>query len=149
MVAHVAGEEGDPQRTRAFAQQSLALAEAIGDRWTVALAQRDLDWVLFAADHDVEGAIALAEMAAATLLEVGDLRNYLLTILDVAMICQLTGDADRGAPYALTARRLAQEWRDEPSACEALSTLGLLAYAAGDYARALPLILPLPTIILD
>lgn len=56
-----------------------------------------------------------------------------------AMICQLTGAADRGAPYALTTQHLAQEWRDEPSEYEALSTLGLLAYAAGNYAHALPL----------
>ena len=140
MLGHIAGEEGDIERSRQLATASLALAEALGDRWTVGLAQRDLDWVCFVADNDVEGAIALADAAAATLLAAGDLRNHLLALLDAAMICQLSGDAERGLPYARTAQRLAQEWADEPSAGEALSTLGLLAYTAGDYARALPLL---------
>ena len=49
------------------------------------------------ADSDVEGAIVLAEQAAATLLAVGDLRNHLLALLDAAMIWPVTGAADSGA----------------------------------------------------
>ncbi len=140
MFGHIAGEEGDIERSRRYALESLALAESLGDGWTVALAQRDLDWVLFVGDNDPEQAIALADAAATALLAAGDLRNYLLTLLDAAMICQKTGQAQRGTPYARTALRLAQEWEDEQSACEARSTLGLLAYTDGDYARALPLL---------
>jgi len=134
MLGHIAGEEGDIERSRRYALESLALAESLGDGWTVALTQRDLDWVLFVGDSEPEQAIALADTAATALLATGDLRNYLLTLLDAAMICQKTGQAERGTPYARTALRLAQEWEDEQSACEALSTLGLLAYTAGSMA---------------
>lgn len=128
------------ERSRCYALESLALAESLGDGWTVALAQRDLGWVRFVMDNDPEQAIALADRAAAALLAAGDLRNYLLALLDAAMVCQKSGQAQRGTPYARTALRLAQEWEDEPTACEARSTLGLLAYTDGDYARALPLL---------
>lgn len=140
MVGHIASEEGDMERSRRYALESLALAESLGDGWTVALAQRDLDWVLFVGDNDPEGAIALADRAATALWAAGDQRNYLLALLDAAMICQKTGQAKRGTSYAGQALKLAQEWADEQTACEALSTLGLLAYAAGDFARALPLL---------
>jgi predicted ATPase/tetratricopeptide (TPR) repeat protein len=140
MLGHLAGEEGDLESSRHFAVASLALADALGDAWTAALAERDLDWVLFAADNNVEGAVALAERAAAALLEAGDLRNHLLTLLDAATIWQQSGDTRRGLPYAETALRLAHEWADEPLLCEAVSTVGLLAHTAGDYERALVLL---------
>lgn len=132
MIGHIAGEEGDLERSRRFATESLALAGSLGDNWTAALAQRDLDWVLFVADNDPKGAITLADCAAETLLAVGDLRNYLLTLLDAGSICQLTGDAARGLPYAERALRLAREWNDEPSAEESLAVLGMLEYTAGN-----------------
>lgn len=132
MVAHIASEEGDFELSRRFVEASLVLAASLDDRWTMALARRDLGWVVFAADNDREAAIALAEEAAAGLLAAGDLRNYLLALLDAGGICQLTGDAARGLPYAERALRLAREWNDEPSAEEALAVLGMLEYAAGD-----------------
>ncbi len=140
MVSHTAGEEGEVERTLRYALESLALAEALGDRWTVALAQRELGWVRFVRDNEAEQSIALADRAAAGLLAAGDLRNYLLALLDAAMVCQKTGQTKRGTVYASAVLEMAQEWGDEPTACEALSTLGLLAYAAGDYARAVPLL---------
>ncbi|MCB0022442.1 MAG: helix-turn-helix domain-containing protein [Caldilinea sp.] len=132
MVGHIAGEEGDLELSRRYAEASLALAASLDDGWTVALARRDLGWVVFAADNECEAAIALAEQAAAGLLAAGDLRNYLLALLDAGGICQLTGDAQRGLPYAERALRLAREWNDEPSAEEALAVLGMLEYTAGN-----------------
>jgi predicted ATPase/transcriptional regulator with XRE-family HTH domain len=140
MAGHIANEEGDLEYSRRLSVECLIIAEALGDGWTTALAQRDLGWVYFAVDNDVESGIETATRAARGLLAAGDLRNYLLTLLDVAMICQLRGAPARGMPYAEEALRLAQEWDDAPSACEALSTLGLLADTAGDYERALALI---------
>ncbi len=120
--------------------ESLALAESLGDSWTVALAQRELAWAYFVIDNEPEQAITLGDMAAAALLVTGDLRNHLLALLDAAMVCQMSGQAQRGTAYAQIALRLAQEWEDESAACEARITLGLLAYTDGDYARALPLL---------
>lgn len=140
MLGHIAGEEGDIEGSRRYALESLALAEALDDKWTVAQAQRDLSWIYFVRDNDPEQSIALADRAGAGLLAVGDLRNYLLALLDAAMVCQKTSQTERGRPYARTALRLAQEWEDEPTACEALSTLALLAYAAGEFASALAML---------
>ena len=140
MVSHTASEEGDIERTLHFALESLALAESLGDRWTVALAQRELDWIRFVKDNEPEQAIALADRAAAGLLAAGDLRNYLLALLDAAQFCQMTGQTQRGTAYAGAVLKLAQEWQDEPTAWEALNVLGLLAYADGDYPRAVALL---------
>ncbi len=140
MAAHVAGEEGDLERSRTLGAESLAMAEAIGDQWTIALAQRELGWVYYAADNDLEHSLALGDAAAIGLLAVGDLRNHVLSLLDSAMICYYADEISRGTTYAQKALRLAQEWDDAPSTCEAMSALGLLAYSQGDFARALPLL---------
>lgn len=139
MLGHIASEEGDLERSRQLSIESLAMAETLGDGWTAALALRDLAWVYFSADNDGERGIVTAIAAAQQLLAAGDLRNHLLALLDVALICYYFGDAGRGAPYAQEALRLAQEWDDAMAACEALSSLALLADTAGDYGRALSL----------
>ncbi|MFN8465724.1 MAG: hypothetical protein U0X20_09250 [Caldilineaceae bacterium] len=140
MAGHIASEEGDLELSRHYASESRAMAERFGDKWCAALAQRDLTWVYFAADNNSELGIASAEAAADELLSAGDRRNYMLAMLDAAMICQFTGNAARGEPYAQVALRQAQEWDDEGTACEAMSTLALLAYTANDYDKALALL---------
>ncbi len=140
MLAHIAGEEGDLERSRLLGTESLAMAEAIGDQWTIALAQRELAWVYYSADNELEQSLALGDAAATGLLAAGDLRNHVLCLLDSAMICYYADELSRGTTYAQKALRLAQEWDDVPSACEAMTALALLAYSEGDFARALALL---------
>ncbi|MFN8444160.1 MAG: helix-turn-helix domain-containing protein [Caldilineaceae bacterium] len=136
MLSHIAGEEGDLERSRSLASECLVLAETIGDQWTIALAQRELAWVYYSADNNFEQSLMLGDVAAAGLLAVGDLRNYILTLLDAAMSCYYADEISRGKSYAHKALRLAQAWEDAPAVCEAMSALGLLAHKDGDFARA-------------
>jgi ATP/maltotriose-dependent transcriptional regulator MalT len=139
MLGHIANEEGDYERSRRLGRESLALAEALGDRWTAALCRRDLGWVFYVVDNDAAKAVETGIAAASALEAAGDLRNHILAVLDVAIVHRLAGNPAAAATYAEDALAKAREWDDAASAQEALATLAQIAHAQGDFDRALPL----------
>ncbi|HRX02815.1 MAG TPA: hypothetical protein P5148_06685 [Anaerolineae bacterium] len=139
MADFIASEQSEWERSRQFAEESLALATALGDRWTSALCQVDLSSVYYVVDNDLELALTTCLAAATTLNELGDLQNYLWALTGMAHICRSAGDPARGLPYANEALRLAREWGDKACVHAAVDTLALLILAAGDFERGLQL----------
>lgn len=82
----------------------------------------------------------MGDAATIGLLAVGDLGNHVLFLRYSAMLCCYAGEISRGTTYEQQAFRLAQERDDAPSACEAMTALGLLAYSQDDFERALVLL---------
>lgn len=130
-ASSMAARSGDPGRARAWAEEALALARALGDPRGAALAQCYIATVA-AQVRDWAGARQIIEEGARTLLELGEGNDGSHAIWILAWMCRELGDSTRAR--ALTEENLRRSRAAGYPRIEALS-IGALAMMAVDEGR--------------
>ena len=126
---------GDNIRAAALQEESLALAQELGDRPGIAAALRNLGG-LVAGQGDYVRAATLIEESLALYRDLADKQGIAAALLNLSFIAADQGDYARAAAFDEESLALVQELKDRGGIARALRNLGVLAADQGDYARA-------------
>lgn len=127
---------GEHDEARSLLQQSLDLAETIGDRAGQAYTQTFLGWA-WELRGDVEQALARCESALALFQELGDRSWEWIALNAVGWYCAQLSRYDDARAHCERALELSRASGDTSGAASILDSLGYIAYRTGDYAQAL------------
>jgi len=131
VLGSVAREQGRYARAMELHTESLAAAEAVGDRWAIARAHGHLGFVLWVqreyADATTECATALAMSR-----ELADSEEIAWAQISLGAIARYQGDADRASVLLAGSRALAEQLGFREGIAWSLEQLGLLALDRAD-----------------
>ena len=134
-AGELAALQGDYPATRAWTEESLAIAQALGDRRGIAYARELLGYVS-QLQGDLSSAQALYEESLATMRELGDKPCIASSLNGLGNLAQLRGDLPSARTRYEEALSIGRELRDRRGMSIAISNLGTLAVSQGDYPRA-------------
>ncbi len=131
----LAQAQGDYPEARRLYEESLRLAEQLGDRAGVAKSLHQLG-MLAQAQGDYPEARRLYEQAAETFRDLGALREQAAVLHQLGMLAQAQGDYPEARRLYEESLRLAEQLGDRAGVASTLHQLGILAQAQGDYPEA-------------
>ena len=135
VLGSVAREQGRYARAMELHTESLAAAEAVGDRWAIARAHGHLGFVLWL-QRDYEQATTECELALAMSRELADGQEIAWSQISLGAIARYCGAADRAATLLADSRALAEQLGFREAIAWSLEQQGLLALDAADPAAA-------------
>jgi len=135
VLGSVAREQGRYARSLELHAESLATAEAAGDRWGAASAHNYLGFALWL-QCEWEQASAECATALTSLRELGDAEGIVWSLISLGAIARYRGDGRRAAELLDESRSLAERIGFREGIAWSLEQLGLLALDRGDPAAA-------------
>jgi predicted ATPase/DNA-binding SARP family transcriptional activator len=131
VLGSVAREQGRYGRSMELHEESLALAEATGDRWAVASAHGYLGFASWL-QLDFERAIAECTRALEASRELGDVEGTAWSLISLGAIARYQGDPARAAELLTESRSLSERIGFREGIAWSLEQLGLIATDRGD-----------------
>jgi tetratricopeptide (TPR) repeat protein len=122
-------------RAAALYEEALALARELGGKWNVALALRNLGW-LVQVKGDFGRAAALSEESLALFRELGDKWGIVTALVTLGEVAQAQGEYGRAAALIEESLQLSHEIGARDLLAETLEGLVRAAAAAGQGPRA-------------
>ena len=126
---------GDYGQARQFYQESLRIAEELGDRAGVARVLHNLG-VLAQQQGDYGQAWQFYQESLRIEEELGDRAGVAQTLHNLGVLAQDTGDYGQARQFYQESLRIAEELGDRAGVAKTLHQLGMLAQATGDYGQA-------------
>ena len=133
-VGAIAGDQGDFEEAERYLDESLALADRIGDAPIAARALRGLG-ILASNRSDFGRAAALFEQALTGFRDQEDQPGIARCLNDLGLVAERQGDHDRAIVYQEEALPIARRLGDRWQVCVILGNLGGAYYDRGDFAR--------------
>jgi DNA-binding CsgD family transcriptional regulator/Tfp pilus assembly protein PilF len=130
----IVGDQGDFDVARRYLEESLALAEHVGDDQIAARALRGLG-ILASNQSEFALAASLFTRALARFRALGDQPGIARSLNDLGLIADRQGDQDKAIAYQEEALPIARGVGDDWQICVILGNLGGAYYDRGDYAR--------------
>jgi non-specific serine/threonine protein kinase len=130
----IVGEQGDFDLARPYLEESLGLADRLGDAQIAARALRGLG-ILASNQSDFPRAASLFAQALERFRDLGDQPGIARSLNDLGLIADRQGDQDRAIAYQEEALPIARAVGDDWQICVILGNLGGAFYDRGDYAR--------------
>jgi predicted ATPase/DNA-binding SARP family transcriptional activator len=137
-LGSVAREQGRYARSMELHEESLAIAEAAGDRWAVASAHGYLGFASWL-QRDFERATAECATALDESRELGDVEGTAWSLISLGAVARYQGAPGRAAALLAESRSLSEKIGFREGIAWSLEQLGLLAIDRGDPA-AMPLL---------
>jgi predicted ATPase/DNA-binding SARP family transcriptional activator len=131
VLGSVAREQGRYARAVELHAESLAVAEAAGDRWAVASAHGYLAFVSWL-QRDFDRAAAEAGTALAMFRELGDVEGAAWSLISLGTVARYQGEVERAAGLLAESRALAESIGFREGIAWCCEQLGLLAAVDGD-----------------
>jgi predicted ATPase/DNA-binding SARP family transcriptional activator len=131
VLGSVAREQGRYARAVELHAESLAVAEAAGDRWAVASAHGYLAFVSWL-QRDFDRAAAEAGAALAMFRELGDVEGAAWSLISLGTVARYQGEVERAAALLAESRALAESIGFREGIAWCCEQLGLLAAVDGD-----------------
>ena len=131
VLGSVAREQGRYARAMELHTESLAAAEAVGDRWAIARAHGHLGFVLWL-QREYEQATTECELALAISRELADGQEIAWSQISLGAIARYQGAADRAATLLADSRALAEQLGFREAIAWSLEQQGLLALDRAD-----------------
>jgi predicted ATPase/DNA-binding SARP family transcriptional activator len=131
VLGSVAREQGRYARAVELHAESLAVAEAAGDRWAVASAHGYLAFVSWL-QRDFDRATAEASTALAMFRELGDVEGAAWSLISLGTVARYQGEVERAAALLAESRTLAESIGFREGIAWCCEQLGLLAAVDGD-----------------
>jgi excisionase family DNA binding protein len=130
----LAGDQADYEEARRCLEESLTLAEELGETQLVARSLRGLG-ILASNQSDFARAGSLFARALEQFRELDDRPGIARCLNDLGLVAERQGDHDGAIAYQEEAVPIARETGDEWQVCIVLGNLGGAYYDRGDYAR--------------
>ena len=137
-LARICVTRGDPDRALSLYQESLQLAEQLGNKKNKAVTLQQIGQVLVMRG-DLNNALSNYEQALAIQKELGDIRETGVTLHQMAEIFLTRGDPDRALSLYQESLQLAEQLGDKKGAASTKRWLAVLAAQKGDLDKALSL----------
>jgi predicted ATPase/DNA-binding SARP family transcriptional activator len=134
-LGSVAREQGRYGRSMELHEESLVLAEAVGDRWAVASAHGYLGFASWL-QLDFERGIAECTTALEVSRQLGDVEGTAWSLISLGAIARYQGDPGRAGELLAESRSLSERIGFREGIAWSLEQLGLLATDRGDPAAA-------------
>ena len=131
VLGSVAREQGRHARSVELHAESLAVAEAAGDRWAVASAHGYLAFVSWL-QRDFDRATAEAGTALAMFRDLGDVEGAAWSLISLGTVARYQGEVERAAALLAESRALAEGIGFREGIAWCCEQLGLLAAGDGD-----------------
>jgi predicted ATPase/two-component SAPR family response regulator len=131
VLGSVAREQGRYARAVELHAESLAVAEAAGDRWAVASAHGYLGFVSWL-QRDFVRAIEEASAALAMFRDLGDVEGTAWSLISLGTVARYQGDAERAALLLTESRSLSEGIGFREGVAWCAEQLGLLVAVDGD-----------------
>jgi predicted ATPase/DNA-binding SARP family transcriptional activator len=135
VLGSVAREQGRYARSMELHAESLATAEAAGDRWGAASAHNYLGFALWL-QCEWERAGAECTTALTSMRELGDAEGIVWSLISLGAIARCRGEHARAADLLTESRSLAERIGFREGVAWSLEQLGLLALDGGEPAAA-------------
>jgi predicted ATPase/DNA-binding SARP family transcriptional activator len=131
VLGSVAREQGRYARSMELHTDSLAAAEAVGDKWAIARAHGHIGFVLWL-QRDYAAATSECATGLAMSRELADSEQIAWVQISLGAIARYEGAADRAAALLADSRALAEQLGFREAIAWSLEQLGLLALDRGD-----------------
>jgi predicted ATPase/DNA-binding SARP family transcriptional activator len=131
VLGSVAREQGRYARSMELHAESLAIAEAAGDRWAVASAHGYLGFAAWL-QRDFEQATAECTTALAIFRDLGDIEGIAWSLLSLGTVARYQGEHDRAEALLEESRSRSEGIGFREGIAWCLEQLGLLATDRGD-----------------
>ena len=135
MLGSVAREQGRYARAMQLHEESMSIAEAVGDRWAVASAHGYLGFVLWL-QAEFERATEECTVALRMFRELGDVEGIAWSLLSLGTVARHQGATEQAAAQLQESLALAEQIGFREGIAWSLEQLGLLTADRGDPAAA-------------